>query len=128
MHNMTEEGKRIIALVGARVRKQREQANLSQDDLAKQVGLSQSKIARLEVGNTDTLDVVAVAHIADALNFPLNIFLDDLLEAAVIPKAFTDFIIWMIQNKVNEYDLHYIQKLVEIYLAAKNSNKNSSDK
>ncbi len=73
----------IVATIGARVRKARAAANLSQADLAQRVGVAQAAISRIEREQTQDPGVLIVAGIAKALGLTL----DQLVEGHAMPRA-----------------------------------------
>jgi len=60
--------------IGQRIVELRKQKGLSQDDLAKSIGLSRSSLAQIELGNRG-LDVTELQRISQTLQFSLDSFL-----------------------------------------------------
>ncbi len=73
----------LVATIGARIRKARAAANLSQADLAQRVGVAQAAISRIERDETQDPGVLIVAGIAKALGLTL----DELVEGHATPRA-----------------------------------------
>ena len=67
-----QEERRKLA-VGMLIRQSREAQGLTQKELARRVGTSQSAISRIEDANYDSLKLETLYRIADALNLPLAI-------------------------------------------------------
>lgn len=60
--------------IGERVRESRLAAGLSQDDLAREVGLERTKIAKIEAGDR-RVDALELARLSSALGVPMSHFL-----------------------------------------------------
>ena len=67
-----QEERRKLA-VGMLIRESREAQRLTQKELARRVGTSQSAISRIEDANYDSLKLETLYRIAKALNVPLAI-------------------------------------------------------
>jgi transcriptional regulator with XRE-family HTH domain len=61
---------RFYLELGARVRRAREDASLSQEDLAKSIGVSRSSIANIETGR-QPIYVEALVRVAEVLKTPI---------------------------------------------------------
>lgn len=63
--------------IGERIRYYRTKANLSQEELAEHIGLTQKHISRIEGGYHNSY-FVTILGIAKALNVPIDVFAEDL--------------------------------------------------
>ncbi|HPD58210.1 MAG: helix-turn-helix transcriptional regulator [Smithellaceae bacterium] len=69
----------IYKNIGQRIQKAREEAGLSQEELATKLGLTQAALSNYELGKR-RLYLANIEQIARELNKPLNYFLEDTVE------------------------------------------------
>ena len=69
----------IYKNIGQRIQKAREEAGLSQEELATKLGLTQAALSYYELGKR-RLYLANIEQIARELNKPLNYFLEDTVE------------------------------------------------
>lgn len=74
-------GDAVGAHVGMRIRHRRWMQGISQEDLAKTVGVTVGQIQRIETGDSSA-DSKHVSRIAAALNVPVSYFLEGMLDEA----------------------------------------------
>ncbi len=65
--------------IGERIRYYRIKANLTQEELSEQIGISQKHLSRIESGYHNS-HFVTIMEIAKALNVPVDVFTEDLGE------------------------------------------------
>lgn len=105
----------LIIKIGQRIQKYRNQKNLTQEQVAEMVGISQKHLSRIEKGyHNPRFDMII--HIAEALNIPTDALAKDLSEDNV--DVFLENIRPDIE-KLNEKQLEYIKKNIELLLEIK---------
>jgi XRE family transcriptional regulator, regulator of sulfur utilization len=62
--------------LGRRIRNERKKANLTLEDLAKQIGISKMTLQRIETGKTSP-SIAVLGDIANALGAPITSFIDE---------------------------------------------------
>jgi transcriptional regulator with XRE-family HTH domain len=63
--------------LGFKIKKLREQKKISQEDLAFRLDISQSKLCRIENGETEKTDFIFMQKVCDFFNVEPNYFFDD---------------------------------------------------
>jgi transcriptional regulator with XRE-family HTH domain len=72
--------------LGARLRRERSYRDLSQNDVRRAVGISQSKLSRIERGS-EGIELEELLALAGLYDVPLATLLDDLVPLAKAPLA-----------------------------------------
>lgn len=102
----------LILDIGKRIQKYRTQKNLTQEQVAETVGISQKHLSRIEKGyHNPRFDMII--HIAEALNIPTDALARDLSDNDV--NVFLESIRPNIE-KLNIKQLEYVKKNIDLIL------------
>lgn len=111
MENKDEKNDLILE-IGKRIQKYRVQKNLTQEQVAETVGISQKHLSRIEKGyHNPRFDMII--HIAEALNIPTDALAKDLSDNNV--DVFFEAIRPNIE-KLSIKQLEYLKKNIELIL------------
>lgn len=111
MQNIDEKDTLILE-IGKRIQKYRTQKNLTQEQVAEAVGISQKHLSRIEKGyHNPRFDMII--RIAEALNIPTDALSKDLSDNDV--DVFLENIRPNIE-KLNVKQLEYVRKNIELIL------------
>lgn len=111
MENKDEKSDLILE-IGKRIQKYRIQKNLTQEQVAETVGISQKHLSRIEKGyHNPRFDMII--HIAEALNIPTDALAKDLSDNDV--DVFLESIRPNIE-KLSVKQLEYVKKNIELIL------------
>ena len=123
MENINEKDDLILE-IGKRIQKYRIQKNLTQEQVAEIVGISQKHLSRIEKGyHNPRFDMII--HIADALNIPTDSLAKDLSDNDV--DVFLENIRPNVE-KLSIKQLEYVKKNIELILELNSECENPSDK
>ncbi|WGL70575.1 helix-turn-helix domain-containing protein [Elizabethkingia anophelis] len=65
--------------IGFRIKKIREEQNISQEDLANQLNISQSRLSKIENGNIKKIDLLFFINTCQVLAINISDFLDQFI-------------------------------------------------
>ena len=103
----------IYKNIGQRIQKAREEAGLSQEELATKLGLTQAALSNYELGKR-RLYLANIEQIARELNKPLNYFLEDTVETIKTnEKKVQDETILEISKLLSELPLEERKNILE---------------
>lgn len=111
MENQGEKSDLILE-IGKRIQKYRVQKNLTQEQVAETIGISQKHLSRIEKGyHNPRFDMII--HIAEALNIPTDALAKDLSDDNI--DIFLESIRPNIE-KLSVKQLEYVKKNIELIL------------
>lgn len=73
-------------IIGKHIRLARIEAELSQDELAELLGITQKALSRWERGTVE-VGAVTLKQVADALHKPISVFYEPFADTGAIPKV-----------------------------------------
>lgn len=109
--------------VGAVLRSYRMKYNLSQKDLSRCIGVSQSSIAEIETGAVKKGNLKTYMKFADYFNISLDTLFKDVLYSLNKKETRMDIQIMDELKNFNINDLRYVDKMVSAFLKYENLNK-----
>jgi transcriptional regulator with XRE-family HTH domain len=111
-----ENSDNILLFIGQKIKGLRELDGLSQSELARRADVPKSKLGRMELGQTDTLDIFALQRIAKALEVPLTFFVEQSEYPKQASKQLQEFFDWLTLRRLTKSQLKKARMLLEILL------------